>query len=143
VEYQPFNKDAKMTFRHAWVTDIPLTQDNVVVVARAGRCRWKIENECFNSLKNQGYELTHNYGHGKANLSLSMYLLTLLALTFHQVCELTDGMYQACREALGAKTRMWEDLRALMRRFLVEDWQRLMDMLINVNDYETTSIKRA
>jgi hypothetical protein len=99
VEYQQFNKDAKMTFRNAWVTDIPLTQDNAVVVARAGRCRWKIENECFNSLKNQGYELTHNYGHGKAHLSLNMYLLTLLAFTFHQVFELTDGMYQACREA--------------------------------------------
>jgi hypothetical protein len=142
VEYQQFNEDAKMTFRNAWVTDIPLTQDNAVVVARAGRCRWKIENECFNSLKNQGYELTHNYGHGKANLSLNMYLLTLLAFTFHQVFELTDGMYQACRLASGAKTRMWEDLRALMRRFLVEDWQQLMDMLINENDYETTAIKR-
>jgi hypothetical protein len=142
VEYQQFNEDAKMTFRNTWVTDIPLTQDNAVVVARAGRCRWKIENECFNSLKNQGYELTHNYGHGKAHLSLNMYLLTLLAFTFHQVFELTDGMYQACREASGAKTRMWEDLRALMKRFLVEDWQHLMDMLINENDYETTAIKR-
>jgi hypothetical protein len=48
-----------------------------------------------------------------------MYLLTLLAFTFHQVFELTDGMYQACREASGAKTRMWEDLRVLMKRFLV------------------------
>jgi hypothetical protein len=35
-----------------------------------------------------------------------MYLLTLLAVTFHQVFELTDDMYQACREASGAKTRM-------------------------------------
>ncbi|MFT6776791.1 MAG: hypothetical protein ACJAV1_000703 [Paraglaciecola sp.] len=66
-----------------------------------------IENECFNSLKNQGYELTHHYGDGKSNLSLNMYLLTLLALTFHQVFELTDGMYQVYREVSGAKTRMW------------------------------------
>jgi hypothetical protein len=67
---------------------------------------------------------------------------TLLVFTFHQVFELTDDMYKACREVSGAKTRMWEDLRALMRRFLVEDWQHLMDMLINENDYETTAIKR-
>jgi hypothetical protein len=42
---------------------------------------------------------------------------------------------------LRIKTRMREDLRALMRRFLVEDWQ-LMDMLINENNYETTAVKR-
>jgi hypothetical protein len=71
-----------------------------------------------------------------------MYLLTLLAFTFHQVFELTDGMYQACRLASGAKTRMWEDLRVLMKRFLIEDWPHLMDMLINENDYATTAIKR-
>ena len=29
---------------------------------RAGRCRWKIENETFNTLKNQGYNFEHNYG---------------------------------------------------------------------------------
>ena len=108
----------------------------------AGELLRPTHHECFNSLKNQGYELTHNYGHGKAHLSLNMYLLTLLAFTFHQVFELTDGMYQDCREASGAKSRVWEDLRALMRRFLVEDWQQLMDMLINENDYETTAIKK-
>jgi hypothetical protein len=51
-------------------------------------------------------------------------------------------MYQACRLASGVKTMMWEDLRTLMKRFLVDDWQQLMDMLINENDYETTAIKR-
>jgi hypothetical protein len=28
---------------------------------RAGRARWKIENETFNTLKNQGYNFEHNY----------------------------------------------------------------------------------
>ena len=31
-----------------------------------GRARWKIENETFNTLKNQGYNFEHNYGHGDA-----------------------------------------------------------------------------
>jgi hypothetical protein len=34
-----------------------------------GRARWKIENETFNTLKNQGYQFEHNFGHGKQNLS--------------------------------------------------------------------------
>jgi hypothetical protein len=32
-----------------------LTPDNVQQVARGGRTRWRIENETFNTLKNQGY----------------------------------------------------------------------------------------
>jgi hypothetical protein len=41
----------------AWVTDLNLTTDNVRQVARGGRTRWRIENETFNTLKNQGYTL--------------------------------------------------------------------------------------
>ena len=35
---------------------------------RGGRARWKIENETFNTLKNQGYHFEHNYGHGKKSV---------------------------------------------------------------------------
>ena len=34
------------------------------------RARWKIENETFNTLKNQGYHFEHNYGHGEQHLSV-------------------------------------------------------------------------
>jgi len=29
----------------------------------AGRARWRIENETFNTLKNQGYGFERNFGH--------------------------------------------------------------------------------
>ena len=48
-----------------------------------------------------------NYGHGKKYLSNNMYLLTLLAFYFHQILELTDGAYQACRKKLVSKRFMW------------------------------------
>jgi hypothetical protein len=35
-----------------------------------GRARWKIENETFNTLKNQGYQIEQSYGHGKQYLSI-------------------------------------------------------------------------
>ena len=47
-------------------------------VMRARRGRWKIENECFNCLKNLGYRLGHNYGHGKENLSLNAVIMMIL-----------------------------------------------------------------
>ena len=45
------NGDVKI---FSWITNIKITKANVVKVAKAGRSRWKIENETFNTLKNQG-----------------------------------------------------------------------------------------
>ncbi len=47
-------------------------------VMRGGRGRWKIENETFNTLKNQGYQLEHNYGHGQKHLATVFGLLMML-----------------------------------------------------------------
>ena len=46
----------------SWVTDFAVTLDNAYQIMRGGRARWKVENETFNTLKNQGYHLEHNYG---------------------------------------------------------------------------------
>jgi hypothetical protein len=110
LEYRLTNQQGKTTFKNSWVTDVDVTRDNVTTLVDAGRCRWKIENECFNTLKNQGYHLTHNYGHGATYLSDNMYVLTLLAFYFHQIFELTDKQFQACRVAYGSKQQLWEDL---------------------------------
>ena len=79
-EYQLFNKKGERTYMNSWVTDIMLSKENIKDMVRAGRCRWKIENECFNTLKNQGYDIEHNDGHGEENLSYNMYLLTFMHL---------------------------------------------------------------
>jgi hypothetical protein len=142
IEYRQVNPHGKVTYKNSWVTDIPVTQENVFALGRAGRCRWKIENECFNSLKTQGYEIEHNYGHGQDNLSFNMYLLTLLAFYFHQIFELSDGMYQACRQYYGSKRQLWENFRSTIRLLIVEDWEQLMDLLLNEEDYEVSAVKR-
>ncbi len=43
------------------LTDLPVDADTVVEMVRAGRLRWKIENEGFNTQKNLGYNLQHKY----------------------------------------------------------------------------------
>lgn len=142
-EYQLENAAGKVTYKNSWVTDLEMTEANVQHLTRAGRCRWKIENECFNTLKNQGYHIEHNYGHGKQYLSYNMYLLTLLAFYFHQVFELTDGMYQGCRRRYGSKAHLWENFRATIRMLIVDSWEHLMDLLLNEDDYEVTAVKRS
>lgn len=131
LHYELINDKGKVTYKNSWVTSIEITQANVVTLAKAGRCRWKIENECFNTLKNQGYHLEHNFGHGKKHLSHNMYLLTMLAFFYHQIFELTDPAYQLCREAMGSKRMLWETFRVLIRYFIFDTWNDLMLKLMS------------
>jgi hypothetical protein len=71
-----------------------------------------------------------------------MYLLTLLAFYFHQIFELTDGVYQACRVSFGSKSHLWENFRVTIRVLVVDDWAHLMDLLLNPDNYEVTASKK-
>lgn len=119
----------------SWVTDINVDADNVSTLVRGGLCRWKIENECFNTLKNQGYHLEHNYGHGEQSLSFNMYLLTLLAFFLHQIQELTAPLYQACRKKHGSKQNMWNHLRSYIKAFIFDDWEHLLEFSMAPDKY--------
>ena len=82
----------KSQYYGKWITDLKITADTAKTILDGARARWKIENEYFNSLKNQGYNITHNYGHGSNNLCYNMYNFTLLAFTMHQIHQLTDKL---------------------------------------------------
>jgi hypothetical protein len=119
------NGQMKRTYRCAWVTDLPVQHATVAHLVQGARCRWKVENECFNTLKNQGYHLEHNFGHGSQFLAFNIYLLTLLAFLFHQIFELTDPLYQTAR-ARWAKRFLWETLRAAIKFILFVSWEQLL-----------------
>jgi len=127
--------EEKLTYQNSWVTDLELNKGNVYKLARGGRCRWRIENECFNTLKNQGYCIEHNYGHGEKNLCFNFYLLTLIAFSFHQVFELTDKLYQACRENYGSKKNLWCNLSSYIKMLIFETWEMLLTFALNPDDY--------
>ena len=133
--------EKKVTLKYSWVTDFEVTPKNVEELVRAGRCRWKIENECFNTLKNQGYNIEHNYGHGTNNLSFNFLLLTLLAFFCHQSAELTDGLYQQCRKKLGSKVNMWNNVRTVIRIFIFESWEMLFSFVLNPDSFQPTLVK--
>ena len=40
IHYQLINEKGKVTYKNSWVTDIVVDDDNVVRLAKAGRCRW-------------------------------------------------------------------------------------------------------
>lgn len=91
----------KSQYYGKWITDIEIMDDNAKTLIDAARARWKIENECFNSLKNHGYNMEHNYGHGSENMSYNFYNFILLAFTMHQIHQLTDKLFQEMRARFG------------------------------------------
>src|SRR5438045_7008995 len=68
IEYWEIGNGQSQHF--SWVTDLRVSKRTVYRLMRGGRARWKIENETFNTLKNQGYNFEHNYGYGNQNLSV-------------------------------------------------------------------------
>ena len=104
---------AKRTRHFTWITDFTITRHNAYLIMRGGRARWKIENETFNTLKNQDYQFEHNFGHGDHNLSVVFALLMMLAFAVDQAQQLACQLFQAVWHKLGSKRRLWEDMRAL------------------------------
>ena len=102
------NGSGKRTYYNSFITDLPVTADSVAELAACGRARWKIENETFNVLKTNGYNLEHNFGHGKQTLSSLLVSLNLLAFAFHTVANLCVRAWSTAVAARGAKYRFFE-----------------------------------
>lgn len=124
-------KGEKRIFFGSWVTDITVDENNVSNLVRGGRARWKIENENFNTLKNQGYHAEHNFGHGVNNAAYNFFLFILLAFLVHQILELTDPLWQKCRKKFSARREFWNQLRCTIRILIFESWTHLLEFVIH------------
>ena len=129
VEYWEFDSNGKQKYHNSWVTDIDVTQENVFSIARGGRARWKIENETFNTLKNQGYKFEHNYGHGKKNLSTIFAMLMMLAFLIDQTQQMCCGLFQEALKKFHAKIVFWEKQRNFFSIFHIDSWVTLYKAL--------------
>jgi hypothetical protein len=104
--------------------------ETLVSVEKGGRNRWKIENETFNTLKNQGYNLEHNYGHGKQYLSNIFASLMILMFLIEQVQELSCTMFKAARRQFKSHTSLWNKIRELFFNCLIDGWEVLWQAII-------------
>ena len=104
-----------------WVTDLEISRSNARKLMQGGRCRWKIENETFNTLKNQGYHFEHNYGHGTKHLSVVLAMLMMLAFLVDQVQQLCCPLFQATLKKMKTKRALWEIWLSLSLLYLSID----------------------
>ncbi len=124
LEYWETKADGRMQ-HFAWVTDITITLDNAYDLMRGGRARWKIENETFNTLKNQGYHFERNFGHGEQHLAVVFAMLMMLAFLVDQTQQIACRLFQAVLRKEGCKTEMWEHVRSL---FYSVDWTSMTQL---------------
>jgi hypothetical protein len=122
--------NGRRLYHNTFITNHELTPGNVVPLVRDGRARWKSENETNNVLKTKGYHLEHNFGHGKQFLTNFLTTLNLLAFLFHTLLELLDEPYRRLRQHLVARQDFFNDLRALLRYMVFDNWNHLLRFML-------------
>jgi hypothetical protein len=128
IEYWELSQDKVQHF--SWVTDLQVNKRNVFHLMRGGRARRKIENETFNTLKNQGYHFEHNYGHGEQHLAVVFAMLMMLAFWVDQAQQLSCALFQAVWAKLGSKRLLWERMRALFYTYTLASMRQLFEALL-------------
>lgn len=127
----------KMVYHNAWITNYSIalptekeTIQRLATIVDCGRARWKIENENNNTLKRQGYNLEHNFGHGKKHLASLLATMNILAFLFHTMLEFMNEKYQWLREVLGARKRMFESIRVLLTYIPARNFDHFLTFMI-------------
>jgi len=118
VQYTEIDsKTGKVYYDGKWLTDLPIDQLSLEEFVAVARSRWKVENETFNTLKNQGYHLEHNYGHGKKFLATNFALLTILAFLVDQITQHLDLYFKRVWDKFGSKKLTWQKIREVFNQF--------------------------
>lgn len=131
LDYMEFDAEGNRIYQNSWVTSLALHNYLYCMkVMRGGRAKWSIENETFNTLKNLGYSLEHNYGHGEENLSSNFACLMFLAFLIDQIVELVDPLFNEALQAHKRKKRLWEKQRNFFDIFVISSWLLFMKGLI-------------
>jgi hypothetical protein len=130
LEYNEYDQDGNRLKHFTWITDLPITLQNAWLFAQGGRARWRIENETFNTLKNQGYHYEHNFGHGQQNLSVVFAMLMMLAFLVDQTQQICCPVFQAVLKKLGSKRALWDNLRSHFRHFRFDSMRHLYEVIL-------------
>jgi hypothetical protein len=127
----------KQVYHNAWITNHALsgateeeTGHILGVLVDSGRARWKIENENNNTLKTKGYNLEHNYGHGKKYLTKVLATMNLIAFLFHTILEYMNEKYQLLRKVIKARKRLFEHIRVLLIYVPCQNFDHFMDFML-------------
>jgi hypothetical protein len=129
IAFEIVDPKGRVKYSMAWVTSLAVTKYNVAEIVACGRARWKIENESFNVMKNHGYELEHNFGHGKTFLAMTLAALNLLAFAWHTTLDLLEPTWQAARQAAAKRTTFFAHIVTLTTYVVFPSWNVFIEAL--------------
>jgi hypothetical protein len=129
IGFEMSEGSGRVKYSIAWVTSLPVTQSNVADIAAAGRARWKIENETFNVMKNHGYELEHNFGHGETFLAMTLAALNLLAFAWHSALDIVEPPWQAARQAAAKRSSFFAHILTLTTYVVFPSWLAVLEAM--------------
>lgn len=124
------NAEGKQLHCFSFVSDLEITRNNVEEIIEAGRTRWKIENENNNTLKTKGYNLAHNFGHGKEYLSQNLCSLNILAFLFHTIQGFSDKKYIELRKDIVTRKEFFREIVFVTKYFVFKDYERMIEFML-------------
>lgn len=129
--------EKKQQKRHfAFVTDLPVNKETIVIIVKGGRARWKIENETFNTLKNHGYHLEHNYGHGKKNLSVNLIMMMFIAFMIDQIQLMSCETFKKVMKKLKRRSYAIKEFIIQIKMVNFESWYQFYGLVIGTVQIE-------
>lgn len=131
LEYKEYRKNGEEGYHNTWVSDQEINHDNIELLVKLARSRWKIENETFNTLKNKGYNLEHNYGHGYKNLSAICALLMMLSFAIDQIQSMLSPIFKKARERHKTILEHWLAMRFFFQEIPFKDIHSYLKVLAN------------
>ncbi len=124
-------KEQPETTRFVHITDLSIDVQTVDDTSATGRLRWKIENEGFNTLKNGGYGMEHQYARKSYQALKNYYQFMQMAHLINQLMTLNTRFQENFTKGKNHPTlkNLWRVLLATM------EWTELDECeLKNIDD---------
>lgn len=128
IEYWETKPNGKK-LHFTWVTNILVSDKNVMKIMKGGRARWKVENETINTLKTQGYQFEHNFGHGNKHLCQVLATLMMLAFLTDELQFIACRLMKLAKEKEKGKKGLWHKIRAAFDFYLILSWEDLLTVI--------------
>lgn len=105
--------------RFAHITNLPINGSNIAGTSQVGRLRWKIENEGFNTLKNGGYGMEHQFARKSYTALKNYFQFMQMAHIIHQLMTLNTRFQEDFMKRPNHPTlkNLWANLVAAMTWF--------------------------
>jgi len=105
--------------RFVHVTDLKIDRTTAAKISQTGRLRWKIENEGFNTQKNQGYNLKHKFSRTSLIAAKNYYQCIQIAHLINQLLILSTKFQQLLSSKITIK-HLWKCMIGFLLHAIID-----------------------